>query len=97
MTVNKEAKHAFQSTAGLFVLYIFSIANDISKENKRQKVIASDVYQALNEVGFEKYTLELKDFMKNYDANKEEKKQLMGVKRQTDQEAADEQNKRLRD
>ena len=51
-------------------------SNDISKENKRSKVVADDVYKALNEVGFEKYASELKEFMKNYDQDKEEKKLL---------------------
>ena len=59
MIVNKDAKKAFQSTAGLFILYIFSIANDISRENKRNKVMPQDVYDALKEVGFEKYANEL--------------------------------------
>ena len=31
------------------------LANDISKENKRSKVLAKDVYQALRELGLEKY------------------------------------------
>ena len=56
MIMNKEAKAAYQQISGYYILYIFSIANDISKEKKRQKVIAEDVYQALNEVGFDKYT-----------------------------------------
>ena len=57
MIMNKEAKAAYQQISGFYILYIFSMANDISKEKKRQKVIAEDVYQALNEVGFDKYTL----------------------------------------
>ena len=39
MIVNKDAKKAFQQISGLFILYIFSIANDISKEHKRSKVL----------------------------------------------------------
>ena len=36
-----------------------------------------DVYQALSELGFEKYTEQLKEFMKNYtDKEDEAKKQL---------------------
>ena len=65
--VNKEAKQAFQQTAGLFALYIFSIANDISKECKRSKVTAEDIHRALKEVGFEKYSIDLAEFMANYD------------------------------
>ena len=29
--------------------------------------MADDVYQALNEVGFDKYTSQLKEFMSHYD------------------------------
>ena len=44
--------------------------------------MASDVYQALNEVGFEKYTNQLKEFMANYDQEKEDKKVAAeGIKR----------------
>ena len=34
--------------------------------------MAEDVYQALNEVGFDKYTTQLKEFMSHYDQEKEE-------------------------
>ena len=74
MIVNKDAKKAFQSISGLFILYIFSIANDISRENKRSKVMPQDVYEALKETGFEKYASELGEFMINYDQKQEDKK-----------------------
>ena len=48
------------------------MANDIAKESRRKKVTEEDVYQALKEVGFEKYLGELKDFMANYNADKED-------------------------
>lgn len=41
-------------------------ANDIAKEHKRKKITEGDVYQALKEMGFEKYVEELKDFMVNF-------------------------------
>jgi hypothetical protein len=37
-----------------------------------------DVYQALKEVGFEKYLGELKDFMANYNADKEDTVAIVG-------------------
>jgi hypothetical protein len=49
----------------------FDSANDIAREHKRKKVTEADMYQALNELGFEKYVEQLKDFMKNYNADKE--------------------------
>jgi len=47
-------------------------AIDISQEGKKPKktVQADDMYQALTEMGFDKYVEEIKDLMKNY---KEEK------------------------
>ena len=60
-------------------------ANDISKEHKRSKVNAADVHQALCEVGFEKYSSELHEFMRNYDQSKEDNKlSNLGVKRNID-------------
>jgi Cdc6-like AAA superfamily ATPase len=47
-------------------------SNDIAKEHKRKKVTETDVYQALNELGFDKYVEQLKDFMSNYNADKED-------------------------
>jgi len=52
----------------MYLIYLlpFHRANDIAKEHKRKKVTEPDMYQALNELGFDKYVEELKDFMKNY-------------------------------
>ena len=59
--------------------------------------MASDVYQALNEVGFEKYTTQLKEFMANYDQEKEEKKNVVaGVKRNQLEADPEEGSKKLK-
>jgi histone H3/H4 len=39
MIISQDSKAAFQQVSGFFILYIFSLANDVSKENKRQKVM----------------------------------------------------------
>jgi len=54
------------------VLYLSSTANDISKEHKRSKVTAEDVFSALKELGFENYEEQLRDFLKNYNTEKED-------------------------
>ena len=41
--------------------------------------MGSDVLQALNEVGFEKYTTKLKEFMQNYNQDKEDKRNHTGA------------------
>ncbi len=70
--ISKDFKGAFQQLGGFFSLYIYSIANDIAKEGRRKKVTEHDIYQALKEVGFDKYVEDLKDFMANYNADKED-------------------------
>ena len=55
------------------------MANDIAKEGRRKKVTEHDIYQALKEVGFDKYVEELKDFMANYNADKEDTAGKSGV------------------
>ena len=58
--------------AGYYAMYLYSISNDIAKESRRKKVTEQDVYQALKETGFEKHIEQLKDFMANYNADKED-------------------------
>lgn len=53
-------------------MYLASTANDICHEHKRSKVSAEDVFCALNELGFDKYEEPLREFMKNYSADKED-------------------------
>ena len=45
---------------------------DITAEKKKNQIKAEDVYQALRELGFEKYEDELREFMEHYNADKED-------------------------
>ena len=54
------------------MLYLASTANDISKEHKRSKMTAEDVFTALKELGFSNYEEQLRDFLKNYKPEKED-------------------------
>ena len=47
-------------------------ASDISRSKKRSKVQAEDVFTALSELDFDKYEESLRDFLRNYNANKED-------------------------
>ena len=47
-------------------------ATDIVKSKKKTKVMADDVFMALKELDFEKYEEELRDFLRNYNADKED-------------------------
>jgi Holliday junction resolvasome RuvABC DNA-binding subunit len=62
-------------------LYLASTANDISHEQKRSKVTAEDVFSALNELGFDKYEEPLREFVKNYNADKEDQARKVTIKK----------------
>ena len=47
-------------------------ATDIAKSKKKTKVVAEDVFTALQELEFESYEEGLRDFLKNYNADKED-------------------------
>jgi hypothetical protein len=56
-------------------------ANDIAKEKKRSKITLDDVFTALKELGFEKYEDELKEFLKNYNADKEDQAKTLQARK----------------
>ena len=41
--------------------------------------MAQDVYQALKEVGFDNYNIQLEEFMKNYNQDKEDKRENKNI------------------
>ena len=47
-------------------------ATDIAKSKNKSKVVADDVFEALNELDFDKYEESLRDFLRNYNADKED-------------------------
>lgn len=49
--LSKESRMAFAKSAGIFVMYLTAVANDFCRENKRQTLSASDVFDALREIG----------------------------------------------
>ena len=53
-------------------MYVSATASDISKEKKRSKVNPEDVFGALNELGFQKYEDQLREFLQNYHTDKED-------------------------
>jgi len=70
--VNKEALLAFSESAKVFISYISTTANDICKEHKRQTISAEDVIKAVEELEFEQFVPQLKEFLEAYKkANKE--------------------------
>lgn len=63
---------------------------DVSAERKRKKVTELDVFQALSELGFDKYNESLKEFMKNYTEKEDEVKKQMYKKRKDQGEGENE-------
>ena len=50
-------------------------ATDIAKGKKRSKVTAEDVFTALQELDLDKYEETLRDFLRHYNADKEDQAQ----------------------
>ena len=48
---------------------------DVAKSKKKSKVVAEDVFTALDELDFDKYEESLRDFLRNYNAQKEDQAQ----------------------
>lgn len=59
-------------------------ASDIAKEKKRSKITPEDVFTALQELGFESYQQELREFMRNYNSEKEDRNIAANKKRVAD-------------
>ena len=59
-------------------------ANDIAKEKKMKRVDEQCVYQALNELGFDKYVQQLKEEMRNYSEKEDAVKKQIYKKRKQD-------------
>eukprot|EP00354_Favella_ehrenbergii_P001243 CAMPEP_0170472004 /NCGR_PEP_ID=MMETSP0123-20130129/14111_1 /TAXON_ID=182087 /ORGANISM="Favella ehrenbergii, Strain Fehren 1" /LENGTH=53 /DNA_ID=CAMNT_0010739993 /DNA_START=109 /DNA_END=270 /DNA_ORIENTATION=- len=53
-------------------MYLASTASDITKGRKKTKVMPEDVFNALKELDFDKYEESLRDFLRNYNADKED-------------------------
>ena len=56
-------------------------ATDIAKEKKKKTVVSADVFKALEELDFNKYEEQLRDFVSNYKADKEDLAQQKKIKK----------------
>lgn len=72
--VTKEAKLAFSKSAGIFILYLTTCANDFCKDKKRQTVSAADVMQAVSELDFDEFKDQLQAFLASFRANEGSKR-----------------------
>mmetsp|Transcript_1444 Transcript_1444/g.1904 ORF Transcript_1444/g.1904 Transcript_1444/m.1904 type:complete len:182 (+) Transcript_1444:49-594(+) len=67
--ITKEAKAAFSKSAGIFILYLTTCANDHCHEKKRQTVSAVDIMQAVSDLEMEEFKVPLQTFLQGYRAN----------------------------
>jgi len=63
MQLAKDARTAFARSASIFALYVTACANDICREGKRSTISANDVFKALDELEFETFTPQVKEFV----------------------------------
>ena len=59
VNVGTDAKRAFAKACSLFVLYVTTLASDVSKEAKRSTVNAQDVLHALRDLEFDELLPEM--------------------------------------
>ena len=60
INVSKEARQAISKAASVFVLYATSCANNFALKGKRKTLAANDIFQAMEEMEFERFVPELK-------------------------------------
>ncbi len=65
---------AFTRSAGIFILYLTSCANDFARENKRTTVSTADILAAVRELDFDVFTEKLEDFLAKLRAAETSKK-----------------------
>ncbi|KAG8460879.1 hypothetical protein KFE25_010630 [Diacronema lutheri] len=66
MQLAKDARTAFARSASIFALYVTACANDICREGKRSTISANDVFKALDELEFETFTPQVKEFVEAF-------------------------------
>jgi len=79
INVSKEARQAISKAASVFVLYATSCANNFALKGKRKTLAATDIFQAMEEMEFERFVPELK---KSLEVFSHEKKMAAEKKKQ---------------
>ncbi|KAJ1625751.1 histone-fold-containing protein [Pavlovales sp. CCMP2436] len=93
MQLSKDARTAFGRAATIFALYVTSCANDLCRDGKRSTISATDVYKALDELEFESFTPQVKEFVEAFrtaQATKKGKSEAGSAREQADADPAGE-------
>jgi len=89
INVSKEARQAISKAASVFVLYATSCANNFALKGKRKTLAANDIFQAMEEMEFERFVPELK---KSWEAFTSEKQAKLEKKKQQKEGKENEEN-----
>ncbi|KAJ3099301.1 DNA polymerase epsilon subunit 3 [Phlyctochytrium planicorne] len=72
--IQKDAKSAMTRACTVYISYITTLANEITKKNNHKTVSASDVYEAIQKAGFGNLIPRLRKDMEAYTQSVKEKK-----------------------
>lgn len=84
--LSKDAGLAFSKAAGIFILYLTSVANDFCKQSKRSTLMPEHVLAALEEIEMDEMLEPIKAFRDKLQA--ERKQKAVSKKEKTEREAA---------
>ena len=72
--ISKESRSAISKAASVFVLYCTSCANNFALQQKRKTLKDVDVLQALEEMEFEEFVPQLKEYLESFKIEQKSKK-----------------------
>lgn len=72
--ISKESRAAISKAASVFVLYCTSCANNFALQQKRKTLKDTDVLQALEEMEFEDFVPQLKEYLETFKTEQKGKK-----------------------
>ena len=79
--ISKESRAAISKAASVFVLYCTSCANNFALQQKRKTLKDTDVLQALEEMEFEQFVPQLKEFLESFKIEQKGKKAALEKRR----------------
>ena len=72
--ISKESRAAISKAASVFVLYCTSCANNFALQQKRKTLKDTDVLQALEEMEFEQFVPQLKEYLESFKLEQKSKR-----------------------
>ncbi|XP_064395343.1 DNA polymerase epsilon subunit 3-like [Halichondria panicea] len=88
VNISKEARTAIGKAASVFILYSTACANNFALKSKRKTLNAADVFSALEDMEFEHFAPELKNFLDVYKVEQKGRKEAAADRKKKQQAAA---------